>query len=122
MLWPWLPRVALMTSWGKHWVLRKCSKYVNPPRTLNAPTGVWFSCLTQQSVPSRWLSVAQRYCGVGPKAAYTVWAAASICESVGRSVMVFSGSSDIKCPSERDQALDAAHHIAAYPDLAAFVL
>jgi hypothetical protein len=68
------------------------------------------------------VSVAQRYCGVGPKAAYTVWAAASICESVGRSVMVFSGSSDIKCPSERDQALDAAHHIAAYPDLAAFVL
>src|SRR5437763_16937216 len=36
-----------------------------PPRTLKAPTGVWFSCFTHTSHPARWLSKGQEYCGVG---------------------------------------------------------
>ena len=31
---------------------------------LKAPTGVWFSCLIQQSVPKRSDNKSQRYCGV----------------------------------------------------------
>jgi hypothetical protein len=64
-LWPWLPRVALMTARGNSPRARSASKKVSPPRILKAPTGVWFSCLSQQSVPRRWLASAQRYWGVG---------------------------------------------------------
>jgi len=56
---------ALMTERGNSPRNRKASKKVSPPRILKAPTGVWFSCLSQQSVPRRWLASAQRYCGVG---------------------------------------------------------
>ena len=65
MLWPWLPRVALTTSRGSAPRRARASKKVSPPRILKAPTGVWFSCLTQQSAPRRSDSSAQRYCGVG---------------------------------------------------------
>src|SRR5271167_4945012 len=36
-----------------------------PPRTLKAPMGVWFSCLTTISTPVCALSSGQAYCGVG---------------------------------------------------------
>ncbi len=68
-LWPWLPRVALITSRGMSPRRASWSKYVRPPRILNAPTGVWFSCLIQHSAPRRSPSSAQRYCGVGAKSA-----------------------------------------------------
>jgi hypothetical protein len=29
-----------------------CETRLTPPRTLKAPTGWWFSCLTQTSVPT----------------------------------------------------------------------
>ena len=50
---------------------------VTPPRTLKAPVGVWFSCLTQTSAPIRALSVGQAYCGVGGTWARTKAIAAS---------------------------------------------
>ena len=34
-------------------------------QTLNAPSGVWFSCFTQTSSPVRALSSGQLICGVG---------------------------------------------------------
>ncbi len=40
-----------------------------PPRTLKAPVGVWFSCLTQTSQPAARASSGQAYCGVGGMAA-----------------------------------------------------
>jgi hypothetical protein len=40
-----------------------------PPRILNAPVAVWFSCLTQTSQPARWLSSGQDNCAVGGMAA-----------------------------------------------------
>ena len=64
MLWPWLPRVALITSRGNSPRCANWSKYVRPPRILKAPTGVWFSCLTQHAAPRRSLSRGQWYCGV----------------------------------------------------------
>ena len=36
-----------------------------PPRTLKAPIGVWFSCLTHTSAPVRFASSGQACCGVG---------------------------------------------------------
>src|ERR1700694_5986300 len=36
-----------------------------PPRTLKAPMGVWFSCLTTTSAPVWAVSRGQAYCGVG---------------------------------------------------------
>ena len=84
MLCPWLPRVALITSRGMAPRRASWSKYVRPPRILKAPTGVWFSCLSQQSVPRRSLSRPQRYWGVGGKSRYTTCAAASMSARVGR--------------------------------------
>src|SRR5262245_37787914 len=48
-----------------------------PPRSLKAPSGVWFSCLTQVSAPTRADSSGQWYCGVGGITACTRDAAAS---------------------------------------------
>src|SRR2546421_4081304 len=36
--------------------LFRSSMYTIPPRTLKAPTGVWFSCFIHTSHPARWLS------------------------------------------------------------------
>ena len=44
---------------------RSRSMKLRPPRTLNAPVGVWFSCLTQVSVRVTCSSSGQRYAGVG---------------------------------------------------------
>src|SRR5215475_15417909 len=38
---------------------------MRPPRTLKPPVGVWFSCLTTTSVPSRCASSGQAWAGVG---------------------------------------------------------
>ena len=42
-----------------------CASRFRPPRTLNAPVGVWFSCLTHTSQPARRASSGHAYCGVG---------------------------------------------------------
>ncbi|MNF86968.1 hypothetical protein D3C84_694200 [compost metagenome] len=63
-LWPWLPRVAVTMPRASGWVrLSQCMK-VMPPRTLNAPVGVWFSCLTHTVQPNRSASKGQAYCAV----------------------------------------------------------
>ena len=48
-----------------------------PPRTLKAPVGVWFSCLTTTSTPVRAFSSGQANCGVGGTAARTIGTTAS---------------------------------------------
>jgi len=52
MDWPWLPVLAVMTplvrSSGVSWAMR-----FRPPRILNAPVGLWFSCLMCASAWSR---------------------------------------------------------------------
>src|SRR5438105_3291098 len=62
---PWLPRVAVTSpgTFGCERVSR--SRYTMPPRTLKAPVGVWFSCLTQTVQPAKRRSFGQAYCGVG---------------------------------------------------------
>ncbi len=81
--WPWLPRVALMTPRQPGSRLRSASKYTSPPRSLKAPTGVWFSCLTQTSVASACASSGQTYCGVAGTSGAIRRAAASISEREG---------------------------------------
>src|SRR5438045_7028377 len=51
--------------------------YTIPPRTLKAPTGVWFSCFIHTSHPARWLSRGHEYCGVGGTNRWTSSAADS---------------------------------------------
>src|SRR5882762_6969904 len=80
--WPWLPRVAETTP-----AIRGCdrvrrSMYTRPPRTLNAPVGVWFSCFTHTVQPARLRSLGQAYCGVGAITRYTRVAARSSSLSV----------------------------------------
>src|SRR5262245_15514805 len=48
-----------------------------PPRTLNAPVGVWFSCFTHTSHPVRQARRGQAYCGVGGTVRRTSWEAVS---------------------------------------------
>ncbi len=43
--WPWLPVVAVITPRRSSGV-RSATRF-RPPRTLNAPVGLWFSCLTK---------------------------------------------------------------------------
>src|SRR5258708_6822216 len=56
--------------------------YTRPPRTLNAPVGVWFSCFTHTVQPARLRSLGQAYCGVGAITRYTRVAARSSSLSV----------------------------------------
>src|SRR5260221_2547647 len=49
-----------------------------PPRTLNAPIGVWFSCLTNTSAPMRAARRGHAYWGVGGTADRTIGSADSI--------------------------------------------
>ena len=84
--WAWLPADAQTTP-RRRPALSSRANRLNAPRILKAPTGVWFSCLSQQSVPRRWLSRPQRYCGVAAKSRYTTCAAASMSASVGSSVL-----------------------------------
>ena len=56
--------------------------YTIPPRTLNAPIGVWFSCLTTTSVPIRSPRTGHIYCGVGSTLARTNGTTASSSASV----------------------------------------
>src|SRR5215470_3365773 len=51
--------------------------YTSPPRTLKAPIGVWFSCLTTTDVPSRSASSGQACAGVGGTACPTIACARS---------------------------------------------
>src|SRR5690625_785192 len=74
---PWLPRVALTIPLGGLSPPRRCSIHTSPPRTLKAPIGVWFSCLTQTSQPVRSASSGQAICAVGLMAARTRPSAAS---------------------------------------------
>src|SRR5215467_773546 len=80
--WPWLPRVAETTPaiLGCDRVRR--SMYTIPPRTLNAPVGVWFSCFTHTVQPLRLRSLGQEYWGVGAITRYTRSAAQSSSSSV----------------------------------------
>src|SRR5205807_459974 len=59
----------------------------SPPRILKAPIGVWFSCLTQSSAPTRRDSNGQQYCGVGGTEQWTSAAAAS---KVSRSIVIIA--------------------------------
>src|SRR5690349_12377961 len=63
--------------------------YTTPPRTLNAPTAVWFSCFTQTSAPVRAHNNGQRICGVGGITRCTRSAALSSSSRPGR-VMPFT--------------------------------
>jgi hypothetical protein len=47
------------------WGGRRRWKHTIAPRILKAPTGVWFSCLFQTSVPWRWHGRGRQYWGVG---------------------------------------------------------
>src|SRR5215471_15391959 len=80
--WPWLPRVAEATPaiLGCDRVRR--SMYTTPPRTLNAPVGVWFSCFTHTVQPLRSRSLGHEYWGVGAITRYTRLAARSSSSSV----------------------------------------
>src|SRR5262249_53556294 len=82
--WPWLPRVAVTTPaiLGCDRVRR--SMYMTPPRTLNAPVGVWFSCFTHTVQPARLPSLGHAYWGVGDITRYTSVAARSSSSSVSR--------------------------------------
>src|SRR3984885_3555530 len=51
--------------------LASASTYVRPPRTLKAPVGKWFSCLTTTSAPSRSSRSGQLSAGVGRNAPST---------------------------------------------------
>jgi hypothetical protein len=46
--------------------------YFETLRTLKAPVGVWFSCLTHTVKPRRSRSSGQAYCGVGGMTECTV--------------------------------------------------
>ena len=61
---PWLPRVALITPLTAGSRCNSSCRYTAPPRTLKAPTGVWFSCFTKADAPSRASSSGQRWVGV----------------------------------------------------------
>src|SRR5256886_16671087 len=74
---PWFPRVAEITPFVSGCVRRSQSMYTIPPRTLKAPTGVWFSCFIHTSHPARWLSRGHEYCGVGGTNRWTSSAADS---------------------------------------------
>ena len=50
MDWPWFPVEALITPALRSSLVSWLSRLM-PPRTLNAPTGWWFSCLTQSWAP-----------------------------------------------------------------------
>src|SRR5215475_1736621 len=80
--WPWFPRVAVTTPpiLGCDRVRR--SMYTTPPRTLNAPVGVWFSCFTHTVQPARLRSLGHAYWGVGDITRYTRVAARSSSSSV----------------------------------------
>src|SRR5262245_25874278 len=47
-------------------------------RALNAPMGVWFSCLSHTSVPNAAATCGHTYCGVGGTSGRSVSAADSI--------------------------------------------
>ena len=70
-LWPWLPRVAETMPLAFGWRRFSASTKVSPPRTLKAPVGLWFSCLTTASAPSRRAISGQAIAGVGGSAART---------------------------------------------------
>ena len=53
--WPWLPRVALITSAGKLPLLQLV-EIGQAAADLERTHGVWFSCLNQQVAPSRSLA------------------------------------------------------------------
>ncbi len=78
-LWPWLPRVAEMIplTWGRP--ARSRSAQMTPPLTLNAPVGVWFSCLTHTSAPTASASSGQGYWGVGGTRRLTTSVAQASC-------------------------------------------
>src|SRR5215469_5301436 len=80
--WPWLPRVAETTPAILGCDRVKRSMYTTPPRTLNAPVGVWFSCFTQTVQPPRLRSLGHEYWGVGAITRYTRLAARSSSSSV----------------------------------------
>ncbi len=48
--WPWLPVEAAITPRRRSSAVSWLTRFT-PPRTLNAPTGWWFSCLTRIRVP-----------------------------------------------------------------------
>src|SRR6185312_6155085 len=62
--------------------------YTIPPRTLKAPTGVWFSCLTITRAPVRSASKGHAYCGVGGMDPRTISVAASRSLSDGRTAVM----------------------------------
>src|SRR5215469_16261914 len=97
--WPWLPRVAETTPAILGCDRVKRSMYTTPPRTLNAPVGVWFSCFTQTVQPLRLRSLGHEYCGVGAITRYTRLAARSSSSSV-KDV----GDSGIRCSMKSDGA------------------
>jgi hypothetical protein len=50
--WPWFPVDDAMTPLSRSAAL-SCEARLTPPRTLNAPVGRWFSCLTKTVAPTR---------------------------------------------------------------------
>src|SRR5882762_10062312 len=97
--WPWLPRVAETTP-----AIRGCdrvrrSMYTRPPRTLNAPVGVWFSCFTHTVQPVRLRSLGHAYWGVGAITRYTrvaAWSSSSSVADVRDSAIGFSVKREVR--------------------------
>src|SRR5436190_20395743 len=71
--------------------------YTIPPRTLKAPTGVWFSCFIHTSHWARWLSRGHEYCGVGGTNRWTSSTAESSSATEG-SVGTVATDMWIRCP------------------------
>jgi len=63
-LWLWLPRDADTSPAGRPCSASECETKFSPPRTLNAPVGVWFSCLIHTSAPVARARSGQAYAGV----------------------------------------------------------
>src|SRR5882672_6152306 len=81
--WPWLPVLALTTPRRRSSGV-SCAMRFRPPRILNAPVGLWFSCLTHVSQPSHSSSNGWRSSGDRCMAAYTRGRAAATSSRVGQ--------------------------------------
>src|SRR3954470_13600597 len=104
--WPWLPVLALMTP-RRRSPAGSCAIRFNPPRILNAPVGLWFSCLTHASQPSQSSSSGCRSSGDACIDAYTRVRAAITSSSVGGVSKELISNSDGKVGAVADQPVDA---------------
>ena len=76
--------LPVISARGRHRHSGRCARFAQAPEidqraaVLKAPIGVWFSCFSHTSVPTRSHTSGHRYCGVGGIASYTIRRAFSI--------------------------------------------